>query len=249
MDRVFDTGFANLPKIKHIIRPEITYYNVPDTNQQLIPFPYLSFYDPIVTRLNVITYGVTQRLIGKISEGPGKSRYQELVYFRLSQPYNISETPLASLVGSSASPPQTGHAFEPITSELRLYWLKSVSGENITTYDPNKNQILSAYSMIALTDTRGDGLTFQQSWVSGVQNQINASLRLRLHRSLDAIYGKVYSIFDHQSLWSLYGIQYRHQCYTVDFSFIQKPSVAGQPASNTFQVLFNLLGVSSVGRR
>ena len=244
MHRVFDTGLNSFTKIKHIIRPDITYSYVPDKNQQLIPFPYLSYFDPIVPKSNAVTLGITQRLIGKISEGPGKSRYQELVYFRVSQPYNLFE---ANRDLTADSPPR--RPFAPFTGELRIYWLRYITAENITTFDPNKNQFLSAYSLISLNDSRGDGLSLQHSWVNGAQDQINASLRMRLHSSLDAIYGKIYSRFDHQSLWTLYGIQYRHQCYTVDFSYIQKPSVAGQPASNTFQVLFNLLGVTSVGRR
>jgi LPS-assembly protein len=242
--RVFDTGFASFPKIKHIIRPEIIYSYVPDTNQQLIPFPYLSFYDPMVPKTNTVAIGVTQRLIGKISEGPGKSRYQELAYFRLSQPYNLFE---ANRELTADSPPR--RPFEPITGELRIYWLKYISAENITTYDPNKGQLLSSYSLLSLNDSRGDGLMVQHSWVNGVQDQINTSLRVRLHRSVDAIYGKIYSMFDHKSLWTTYGVQYRHQCYTVDFLYSERPSVAGQPGTSMFQVMFNLLGVTSVGRR
>ena len=244
MYRVFDTTFAGVSKLKHWIRPEITYSYLPDTNQSLIPFKYLSYYDPIVAKRNTLIFGLSQRLIGKILEKDGKSRYQELVYFKLSEAYDISE---ANRDLSPGSPPR--RPFGPIVEELRVNFLQYLSVENVTSYDPNVNRFLSSYSMFILKDSRGDSLNLEYSWVSGVQDQINAWLRVRLHSSLDAVYGKRYSRQDNQSLETFYGAQYRHQCWTVDLSYSEKPADAGQPAERKFLFQINLLGVTSVGAR
>jgi LPS-assembly protein len=244
MFRVFETGSATVPKIKHIIRPEISYSYLPDTNQQLIPFPYLSYYDPSLPKGNAITVAISQRLIGKISEGPGKFRYQELAYFKLSQAYDISE---ASRDLSPAAPSR--RPFGPVTGEFRVYWLQYVTAESIATYDPNSNRFLTSYSLLSLNDSRGDGLNLEYSWISGVQDQINAWLRVRLHSSIDAIYGKRYSRVEKQSLETFYGVQYRHQCWTADFTYAERPGIAGQPAEKKFLLQVNLMGVTSVGKK
>ena len=244
MFRVFDTGSTTVPKLKHIIRPEISYSYLPDTNQHLIPFPYLSYYDPTLPKGNAITVAISQRLIGKISEGPGKSRYQELAYFKLSQTYDISEANRDLVPGSQPRRP-----FGAVTGELRGYWLQYVTAENITTYDPSRNRFLNSYSLISLSDGRGDSLTVEYSWIDGVQDQINAWLRVRLHPSLDAIYGKRYSRREKQSLETSYGIQYRHQCWTVDLTYLETPDIAGTPAEKKFLLQLNLMGVTSIGKR
>ena len=233
-----------MPRLKHIIRPEIVYSYLPDTNQQLIPFPFLSFYDPIRPKGNAVSVGVSQRLIGKISEGPGNFRYQELAYFKLSQSYDISE---ANRDLAPGSPPR--RPFGPVGSELRIHWLPFVTAENTTTYDPNRNRFLTSYSLVSLHNKRGDGLNLEYSWIEGAQDQINGWLRVRLHSSLDAIYGKRYSRLEKQSLETVYGIQFRHQCWTVDVSYSEKPGVAGQLAEKKFLFQVNLMGVTSVGRR
>ena len=244
MFRVFDTGSTTVPKLKHIIRPEISYSYLPDTNQHLIPFPYLSYYDPTRPKGNTLTVAISQRLIGKISEGPGKSRYQELAYFKLSQTYDISEANRDLVPGSQPRRP-----FGAVTGELRGYWLQYVTAENITTYDPSRNRFLNSYSLISLSDGRGDSLTVEYSWIDGVQDQINAWLRVRLHPSLDAIYGKRYSRREKQSLETSYGIQYRHQCWTVDLTYLETPDIAGTPAEKKFLLQLNLMGVTSIGKR
>jgi len=244
MYRVFDTGYSRLPKLKHVIRPEVSYAYVPDTDQQLVPFPYIPYFDPTALKTNSVTYGVTQYLIGKVSEGPGKSRYQEFAYLKISQSYDIYEANRNVTPGSPARRP-----FGPITAELRAYWLQYLSAESISTFDPNQGRFLTSYSALGVSDPRGDSLNLEYTWATGLQNQINAWLRVRLHSSLDVIYGKRYSGFDGANLETSYGIQYRQQCWTVDFTYAERAAAAGQPAEKVFQVLVNLVGLTSVGKR
>ena len=226
---VFDTGMTDLPKFKHLIRPEVTYSYIPDVDQQFVP----NFSTPVPST-NTVTYGVTQRLIGKVVDGPQKIRYHEYAYWNVSQVYDLN----------AASQP-----FGPITSDLKVRSLRYVTADNITTFDPNQGRFLSSYSVAAITDPRSDRLTFEHLWQEGVQNQVNGTVRIRTWPFLDFIYMKRLSFTDNQSLETTYGLGYRHQCWAIDLYLTDKPGVAGAPSQTTIWFLFTLPGIASTGQR
>jgi LPS-assembly protein len=236
---VFDSGMAGVPKFKHLIRPEITYTYIPDVDQQFVPN-----FGTRVAKSNAFTYAITQRLIGKVLDGPQKIRYHEYAYLKLSQTYDLNEANRQISNSGDARRP-----FGPITGELRVRSLKYVSADNITTFDTNQGQFLSSYSSVTATDPRGDRLQFEHLWQQGVQNQMNGIVRIRVLSFLDAIYGKRFSFTDNQSLETTYGLGYRHQCWAIDLFYTEKPAVAGAPAENKLWFTFTLKGVASAGQR
>lgn len=242
--RLFDTGWANLPKIKHLIRPEVSYGYIPDRNQQQIPF-FGPFYEVPTPKTNGLTYGVTQRFIGKVADGPETtSRYHEFVYLKVSQSYDFFEANRELGAGSEPRRP-----FGTINLDLRIRSLKYITLENFTSYDPNRNRLLTAYSRMAVADRRGDTLTLEHYWVEGSQNQIFGLVKARVTNALDLSYGQLYSALDKQTLWTVYGATYRHQCWSLDVSYSERPSVSGAPAEKKYLFMFNLTGVTSLGRR
>jgi len=54
---------------------------------------------------------------------------------------------------------------------------------------------------------------------------------------------------DRQTLETVYGLNYRHQCWSADLTYAEKPAIAGQPAEKKIMVIFNLAGVTSPQRR
>jgi LPS-assembly protein len=242
---VFDTGWSMVPRIKHLLRPEITYTYIPSVDQSQVP----NFSKPVpntnvltysqapnfgmpVPKTNAITYALTQRFIGKVFDGPDKSRYHEYGYLKLSQTYDLNDV---------------SEPFSPITSDLKIRSVKYVTLENITTYDPNKGRFASNYTLAGIADSRGDSLNLEYNWATGIQEQINATMRVRISPSLDFIYGNRYSFFDNQGLETSYGFNFRHQCWGVDLSYVEKPGVSGAPAEKKILFMFNLLGVTTVG--
>jgi len=156
ISRIFDIGWKSVFKLKHLIRPEITYAYVPDVDQRKIPS-----YDVAVPKSNAVTYGITQRLIGKVEDGPGKTRYHEFAYFKLSQTYDFFEATREVIPGSPLRQP-----FSVINSEMKFNWVKYIRVENIAAYDPNKSLLLSSYTLGELNDWRGDGLQVEHTWVN-----------------------------------------------------------------------------------
>ena len=226
---VYDTGMTDLPKFKHLIRPEVTYSYIPDVSQQFVPN-----FGTLVPSTNTVTYGVTQRLIGKVVDGPQKIRYHEYAYWNVSQVYDLNAG---------------NQPFGLITSDLKVRALRYVTADNITTFDPNQGRFLSSSSVAAITDRRGDRLTFEHLWQEGIQNQVNGTVRIRTWPFLDVIYMKRLSFTDNQSLETTYGLGYRHQCWAIDLYLTDKPGVAGAPSQSTIWFLFTLPGIASTGQR
>jgi LPS-assembly protein len=238
MFRVFDTGYKEVPKIKHVLRPEITYTYIPDVDQTNIPY-----YDQPVPKTNSLFYGFTNRVIGKIVEGSA-TRYHEYVYFKLGQTYDINEATRSA--GSSGEPRRP---FGVISGELRIRDPKYLTLENITNYDPNANEFQTSYTSFGLSDWRGDGLTLEHIWRKGIEDQVNGTLRIKVFSFLDLYYGKRYSLFDHQNLEVNYGFLYHQQCWSLDFNYTERPGVSGAPAEKKIMFMFNLQGLASVGKK
>jgi len=236
--RVFDTGSEKVPKIKHVIRPEISYLYIPDVDQSDIPY-----YDQAVPKTNAIFYGVTNRIIGKVVE-KSQTRYHEYLYFKIGQTYDINEA-TRSLDPSS----EPRRPFGLITSEIRIRSLQYVSLENITNYDVNEPGFQTSYTLFGLSDSRGDSLSLEHNWRKGIEEQINAYLRVRVLPSIDLSYGKRYSLFTHQALDTTYGLTYRHKCWGMDVAYSETPGASGAPAEKKIWFMFTLTGVTQVGKR
>jgi len=240
--RTFDTGWEKVPKLKHQIRPEIAYtyipdYSIiPDVDQRQIPD-----YGTAFNKSNPITYSLTQRLIGKVFDAPGKSRYHEFVYLKVGKSYDLHE--------AGRSLDDLNNSFQAISAKLRVKSLKYFMVENITAYDPDKNRFLSTYTLFGVTDSRGDTFNLEYRWERGIREQINGGFKIKILPTLDVSYGKRYSGQEKQSLETLYAITYHPQCWSVELSYSEKPGVAGQPAEKKTLVMFNLVGLTSMGKR
>jgi LPS-assembly protein len=246
--RVYDTDSKSVPKLKHVIRPEIGYLYIPNVDQTKIPY-----YDVPVPQSNSVYYGFSSRLIGKVVEASG-TRYHEYAYFKLAQQYNIQELSVPqnsiSQVTLPLNPPiGQPQGFGLVNAELRLKTLRYLTVENITNYDPNLNVFQTSYTNLSLADRRGDALSVQYNWVKGAQEQLNGYLLLKIFPFLDFTFAKSLSLFDHTTLSTTYGLIYRHQCWSLQLTDTQTPAISGLPAQNKILFMFTLYGVTSVGQR
>ncbi len=236
--RVFDSPWASLPKIKHILRPEISYTYLPDVNQEKIPN-----YDLPLSKVSKLSYGIAQRLIGKVAAEKGGHKFHEILYFRLSQTYDFHEA--SREVTSPALPRKP---FGALNAQIKISPLKYFSLENNSNYDPHEQRFLTSFSNARFYDARGDQLLLEYAWAEGSQNQLNGHLQIKLTPSLDFAYEIKHSFLDQQTIETIYRLGYRHQCWSVDISYSEKPSLAGQPAERKAMLMLNLLGVTSVGK-
>ncbi|MBI4495956.1 MAG: LPS-assembly protein LptD [Deltaproteobacteria bacterium] len=238
ISRVFETGWSSVPKLRHLIRPEITYAYIPPVSQRL------PSYDLPVPRVNAFQYGLTQRLVGKVFDASGQVRYHEFAYLRLGQTYDFFEAGRELVTLSDQRKP-----FGPISADLKIFPLEFFSLENTTAFDPNTNSFLSSYTLFRIWDSRGDFLHLEHRWDSGIQEQINGVARVQILPPLSLSFGLRYSLFDQKTLESQYGLRYQHQCWSIDLTFSEKPSIAGDPSERKMLLMLTLVGVGSVGRQ
>ena len=236
--RVFDSPWASLAKIKHILRPEINYTYLPEVSQEKVPN-----YDLPLLKVSRLSYGLAQRLIGKITTEKSGPKFHELLYLRLSQSYDFHE---ASREVTPETPPRK--PFGALNGQIKISPLKYFSLENNSTYDPHEQRFLTSFTNARFYDARGDQLLLEYAWAEGSQNQLNGHLQIKLTPSLDFGYEIRHSFLDQQTIETIYRLHYRHQCWSVDISYSEKPALAGQPAERKAMVMLNLVGVTSVGK-
>lgn len=193
ISRIYDTGSERIPKLKHLIRPELTYTYIPNVDQTNIPLPARNIpvpvtldqsfgimnlrriynYDFVIPQKNAFTLSVTQRLIGKIvnpKNPDAPASYHEYAYLRLSQSYDINET-----TRSLTSDADQRRPYGVTTAEVRIQ-VPYVSLYNLSSYDLNTQAFLSSYSSVGMNDKRGDSLSVGYSWESGQASSIIAGL-------------------------------------------------------------------------
>ncbi|HEX7372104.1 MAG TPA: hypothetical protein VF372_04740, partial [Thermodesulfobacteriota bacterium] len=107
----------------------------------------------------------------------------------------------------------------------------------------------TSYTNLGLSDGRGDSFSLEHLWRKGIEEQINGGLRVRVFPFLDLSFGKRYSLFTHQPLDTTYGLIYRHQCWSLDVTYAETPTVSGAPAEKKIWFMLTLTGVTQVGKK
>jgi LPS-assembly protein len=231
--RVYDVGGASIEKIRHGIKPEITYSFMPDASQDNAP----DFLAKINSR-NSLTYALTNTLLSRIREKDGKVGYREMMRFKLAQTYDIREAR-----SESADPGKGSHPFGDVTLELDLSPLQNLALSARNIYDVNSGGWKQANYDLTASDTRGDSVSAGYRYTRDVLEELNLSLKASLTSSLDAIYILRHNIRDRTTIEATYGIKYRKQCWYVDFAVSDKQN------DLTFMVYLSLLGMGTGGMR
>ena len=117
------SGAPAVEKIRHGIKPEITYTFIPDASQDNAP----DFLARIPAQ-NSLTYGLTNTLLSRIREKDGRVSYREMMRLKLAQTYDIREARR-----DTAEPGTGSRPFGDVTLELDLSPIQyfSLSARNI----------------------------------------------------------------------------------------------------------------------
>jgi LPS-assembly protein len=231
--RVYDVGGFPVEKIRHGIKPEITYAFVPDASQDNAP----DFLARIPAQQS-LTYALTNTLLSRIQEKDGRVSYREMMRFKLAQTYDIRAA------RNETTDPGTGnHPFGDVTLELDYSPLRylGLSARNI--YSVNSGNWKQTNYDLTLSDNRGDSVTTGYRYTQDALEEINLAVKASLTPSLDAIYILRYNKFDNKTIESTYGIKYRRQCWNFEFT------VEDRLDDRTVMVYLSLLGVGATGGR
>jgi len=185
--RIFDIGGKKVDKIRHGIRPELTYAYVPNVSQSNLPD-----YMGAISEQNTLTYSLTNTLLAKLNEieiksspqadtaappdhtsaetpykGGGKS-YLEFLRFKLSQTYDFKEARRGDV-----DPPKDKRPLSDVDMELDVNPLKYFSFMARNKYSVTAGEWLQTNYDLSLSDWRGDEATVGYRYAKTIVNVVN----------------------------------------------------------------------------
>jgi LPS-assembly protein len=254
--RIFDVSWGEVEKVRHAIKPEITYNYIPSAGPNFRPdFVLPVSYTTVggvaanVDAQNSITYALTNTLISRLRDEKGNVNYREVFRLKLSQTYNITTptiyvtppTLLIPTIPPSQLPADPTKTFMPIDLEVDINPYQYLAFATRSSYDVNTTSWAQIQQDIALKDTRGDSLAFVYRYTKNSVESAGILGRIRATNSVDVFGGVRENLFDRTTLEKTIGLEYRRQCWAVEVSYSDLVN------DRTFMVLFSLSGLGRVG--
>lgn len=251
--RIFDVGGERVEKIRHGIKPELTYTYIPNVNQINMPD-----YSTGIPEQNTITYSLTNTFLAKLKEKGGAKSYREFLRFKLSQTYDFIEATRGDSTSSGDKRP-----FSDFDMELDVKPFQYISFSARNKYDMYASDWNETKYDLNLSDWRGDlatiGYRYTRSSLEGINpsgsilpfssyrytqtplQEINLYIKAVVTKSFDVIHVLRRNELDKKTLESTVGLNYHKQCWSVDIQYSESTT------DKSFTILFSLYGLGKVG--
>jgi LPS-assembly protein len=232
--RVFDAHLGTMSRVRHTLVPEAGWAFVQEKSQSNLP----SFdFDDRVLGQTMTTWALTNYLTGKFQDGDTPPSYRDLLSLRVSQGYQLSgaRRDLLTLVdeGRRLTDLRLEADFTPL-NELALF--------TDSRYNPYRSRLSTVATGFDLKDGRGDttGLAyrFSREEVEYLEGKVGVSLV----KPYVFNYTGRYSFDRGGFLESYYALEYRHQCWSVIFTYRDRSD------DRSFIVNVSLGGIGSIGK-
>jgi LPS-assembly protein len=234
ISRIFDVQVQNWDKIRHEIKPEITYSYIPNVNQNNIP-DYMPAVTPFVApailsntnaiiEQNAVAWAVTNTFTAKVRDSANAFSYLEFLRVKLFQTYDINEAkkgmegslaerrPLSDMGMEVDFRPHKYFSFAA-RNQYNVY-----TGWTVTNYDLNIN------------DWRGDNLTVGYRYTSnsiatpGIE-EINVNAKVVITDKIDGTFILRQDRFNSRTVENTIGLSYHKQCWAVGLDYSKTESV------------------------
>jgi LPS-assembly protein len=250
--RIFDIGGRDIDKIRHSIKPEISYTYIPYAEQNDAP--------DFVVRIpeqNTITYALTNTLIAKLKEPGGGKSYREFLRLKLAQTYDIKESRRDSMQTGNKRP------FSDINMELDIKPFQYLSFSARNKYDVTSGGWTQANYDFNVSDWRGDSATLGYRYARSVSDkidpsasnipfstyrytqsaleEINLSLKAMITKNTYLLHVLRRNELDNKIVERTYGLVYGKQCWNIELKYTETDD------DTRFTVGFSLYGLGKVG--
>jgi LPS-assembly protein len=235
------SSLFKISKWMHTIEPVVRYEYGPRVNQNEIPvFDELDH----IPSSNQITYGVTQRLIGKPQKEGVSSGPYEYGKLKISQSYSLGD-PIAIDSGGN------GEQFSNIQGELWWNFNPYLSAHADAELSPYRWSFDAFNFLIQAKDRRDDVVQVQYRNTRGLEEQINVIGRIKTINPLYLYGGFYYNLMEKTWVQMIYGAEYQSQCWSMGFFVTDKNrSPDGTQRSEwKFSFYFTLLNIGTGGSR
>ncbi len=235
--RIFNIGGPALDKIRHGIKPELTYTYVPYVNQLDMPN-----YVAAVGEQNTLTYALTNTLIARLKEKGGTASYREFLRLKLFQTYDIKEARRGEV-----TPGPERRPFSDVNMELDFLPFSYLSFSARHAYSVNSGYWRQTNYDLSMSDARGDAATIGYRYTKFSLEEVNLALKAVLTPSLALSYVLRRNELDHITMERTYGMKYRKQCWTAEITYSERASSA-QATDQIYMVMVTLYGLGQVGQ-
>lgn len=253
VSRIFNVKVQNWEKIKHEIKPEITYAYTPNVPQTNIP-DFLPAVSPTVTPVvaattnavmeqNALAWGLTNTFTAKQSEGKGAYSYLEFLRIKLFQTYDINEAK-KQVEGTGERRTLSDMGMEV---DLRPHKYFSFAARN--QYSVYRGWTVTNYDM-TISDWRGDSATFSYRYTLDSIEQIDAYLKAVITDKIAATFIMRRDQFNSRTVENTLGVLYHKQCWAVGVDFTKSESLGidSQMTTDTrFVLKLSLAGLAILG--
>jgi LPS-assembly protein len=226
-------------KWMHTLEPTVDYSYSPRVSQK--DFPTFDSVDRIPYQ-SQITYGFTQRLLGK----PGKERADtgpfEYVRLKLFQSYSLGDPFERDDRGR-------GRYFSTIQGELWMNFNPYLSFRGRAELDPYRWDFNVLNGVVKVKDLRDDALQVEYRFTQDKIQQINLYTKVKTIDPL-YLYGTIrYNLLEKWRVESAYGAVYQAQCWTLGLLVedINRSPDGTQKRELKVEVYVTLLGIGSLG--
>jgi len=226
-------------KWMHTIEPTIGYLYSPQVNQDELPQ-----FDPIdrIPFTSQVTYGITQRLVGKSEKEGLESGPYEYGRLKIFQSYNLGDPFVKN---------NEEERFSNIRAELWWNLRPYMTVRWDTEFNPYRGNFETLNASIRVRDQRDDAILAQYRFTKDNLKGINLLARVRTIKSLYVYGASYYNLLEKAWVENIYGAEYRAQCWTLGVTVEDKNRSpdGSQKKELKFQVYFNLLGIGSIGHK
>jgi LPS-assembly protein len=268
IQKIFNVGIGNVEKIRHSIKPEVTYNYIPYVEQADIPNYVARVYDQ-----NALIYALTNTLTARLKDKSGKISYRELMRLKLAQLYDFKESGR-----NVTSVDRDSRPFSFIDAELDIYPFQYLSFSARNKYSVNSGEWRQANYDMTVSDWRGDMInlgyryTYNKNWglpdiyntqgvyarelytqdpgTSDVLKEITLSLKAVINKNWEATYFQRRNESISTDTERTFGLNYRQQCWSIKVSYSDKLSYDAygvEKPDRVFTVFLSFYGLGGVG--
>ncbi|MFQ5330044.1 MAG: LPS-assembly protein LptD [Thermodesulfobacteriota bacterium] len=221
-----------LEKVRHTIRPRLTYTYTPDVAQDSLPS-----FDAVdrIAHKSEVAYSLNSILTGRFSSGGSRS-YRDFLYFDISQSYNVVEG-----TRKITGPTDKRRPLSDLKGEIIIDPSERFTVSARGRYDVYDGMMEDYDTSVALKDSRGDRLEIQYRFIKDSTEFIDIGAGIKVTTPLNLSYRNRFSIDGSKSIETVYGLSYAHQCWSGNFTYTRKLD------ENIVLLTFDLLGIGNVG--
>jgi len=243
--KIYDINGKNLDKIKHLIRPQVTYNYTPEQDQEEYP--------DSIGKNNLVTYSITNTLTSRskvdteqkneiVDEENDESvdeendeqinyNYNQFCRFLIKQSYDISK--------AKDDDPEP---FSSIYAELEISPAKYLSLQADAAWCQYEEKILSRNIAVDISDNRGDSLSVEHRYTLDSSESIYYNINLKVLDSLEVFGEYERNIYDSKDIRTIVGFLYTSQCWSIRCFYEDE-----EEGDRRYGFMVNLYGLGEIG--